>query len=212
MSQGIYIVGAEPRSGKSVIVLGMMEMLSGRMGKVGFFRPVVRDERKPDNITTLIIKRYGLDLSYEKLYGCGYDMARDMFSRNRDEDLLKMILGKYRDLERECDLIVCAGSDYAGPAIPLEFDFNAKLANNLGCAVLPVVQGYGRDTMQVVTAARGLLESLEERKCDSPRPRCQSGSGLPCRCGRRRAEAGAAAGYSRLCTPRTPDPRKTDGR
>jgi phosphate acetyltransferase len=167
MTQGIYIVGAEPRSGKSVIVLGMMEMLSGRMGKVGFFRPVVRDESKPDNITTLIIKRYGLDLSYEKLYGCGYDMARDMFSRNRDEDLLKMILGKYRDLERECDLIVCAGSDYAGPAIPLEFDFNAKLANNLGCAVLPVVQGYGRDAMQVVTAARGFLGSLKERKCDS---------------------------------------------
>jgi phosphate acetyltransferase len=167
MTQGIYIVGAEPRSGKSVMVLGMMEMLSGRMGKIGFFRPVVRDEKKPDNITRLIVKRYGLDLSYEKLYGCGFDMVRDMFSRNRDEDLLKMILGKYRDLERECDLIVCAGTDYAGPAIPLEFDFNAKLANNLGCAVLAVVQGYGRNTMEVVTAARGLLDSLEERKCDS---------------------------------------------
>ncbi len=167
MNQGIYIVSAEPRSGKSVIVLGMMEMLSGSMGKIGFFRPVVRDEGKPDNITRLIIKRYGLDLSYEKLYGCGYDMARDMFSCNRDEDLLKMILGKYRDLERDCDLIVCAGSDYSASAIPLEFDFNAKLANNLGCAVLPVVQGYGRDTMQVATAARGLLDSLEERKCDT---------------------------------------------
>jgi phosphate acetyltransferase len=167
VSQGIYIVGAEPRSGKSVMVLGMMEMLSGRTGKIGFFRPVVRDESKPDNITSLIIKRYGLDLPYEKLYGCGYDVAHDMFSRNRDEDLLKMILGKYRDLERECDLIVCAGSDYAGSAGTLEFDFNAKLANNLGCAVLPVVQGYGRDTMQVVTAAQGLLDSLEERKCDT---------------------------------------------
>jgi len=167
VSQGIYIVGAEPRSGKSVIVLGMMEMLSGRMGKVGFFRPVVRDERKPDNITTLIIKRYGLDLSYEKLYGCGYDIARDMLTRDRDEDLLKMILGKYRDLERECDLIVCTGTDYEGSAIPLEFDFNAKLANNLGCVVLPVVRGYGRDTMEVVSAAQGLLGSLEERKCDS---------------------------------------------
>ncbi len=167
MTQGIYIVGAEPRSGKSVIVLGVMEMLSGSMGKIGFFRPVVRDESKPDNIIRLIIKRYGLDLPYEKLYGCGYDVAHDMISRNRDEDLLKMILGKYRDLERECDLVVCAGSDYSASAIPLEFDFNAKLANNLGCAVLPVVQGYGRDTMQVVTAARGLLDSLEERKCVS---------------------------------------------
>ena len=110
MTQGIYIVGAEPGSGKSVVALGMMEMLSGSMAKIGFFRPVVRDEKKPDNITRLIIKRYGLDLSYEKLYGCGYDLAQGMFSRNREEDLLKMILGKYRDLERECDLIVCAGT------------------------------------------------------------------------------------------------------
>jgi phosphate acetyltransferase len=144
-----------------------MEMLSGSMGKIGFFRPVVRDEKKPDNITSLVIKRYGIDLPYDKLYGCGYDVAHDMFSRNKDEDLLKVILGKYRDLERECDLIVCAGSDYAGSAGTLEFDFNAKLANNLGCAVLPVARGYGRDTMQVVTAARGLLDSLEERKCDT---------------------------------------------
>jgi phosphate acetyltransferase len=47
-----------------------------------------------------------------------------------------------------------------------EFDINARIANNLGCAVLPVVKGYGRDTVQVVSAAQGLLESLEERKCD----------------------------------------------
>ena len=84
MTQGIYIVGAEPGSGKSVIALGMMEMLSGSMGKIGFFRPVVRDESKPDNITRLIIKRYGLDLSYGKLYGCGYDTAHDMLTRNRE--------------------------------------------------------------------------------------------------------------------------------
>src|SRR5271169_1415916 len=60
MSQGIYITSAEPRSGKSVVVLGVMELLSGRMGKVGFFRPVVLDDRKPDAIVNLIIKRYGL--------------------------------------------------------------------------------------------------------------------------------------------------------
>jgi phosphate acetyltransferase len=89
-----------------------------------------------------------------------------MLIRDRDEDLLKLIMEKYKALERECDLIVCAGSDFTGPAAALEFDINAKIANNLGCAVLPVVKGYGRDVMQVVNAAQGLLESLEERKCD----------------------------------------------
>ena len=166
MSQGIYITSAEPRSGKSVIVLGVMEMLSGRMGKVGFFRPVVQDEKKPDNMTNLIIRRYGLKTTYSMLYGCGYDVARDMLVRDRDEDLLKLIMEKYKALEKEYDLIVCGGSDFTGPTAALEFDINAKIANNLGCAVLPVIKGYGRDTMEVVKAAQGLLESLEERTCD----------------------------------------------
>jgi len=166
MSKGIYITSAEPRSGKSVVVLGVMEMLSGRMGKVGFFRPVVQDERKPDNITNLIIRRYDLKMPYAMLHGCSYEVARDMLVRDRDEDLLKLIMEKYKALEEQFDLIVCAGSDATGPTAALEFDINAMIANNLGCAVLPVVNGYGRDTVQVVNAALGLLESLQERKCE----------------------------------------------
>lgn len=166
MSRGIYITSGEPGSGKSVVLLGVMEMLAGHSGKVGFFRPVVRDAQKPDNITNLIISRYDLKIPYEMMYGCGYDVARDMLIRDKDEDFLKLVMEKYKALEKEYDLIVCAGSDFTGPAITLEFDFNAKIANNLGCVALPVVKGCGRDAMQVVNAAQGLLESLEERKCD----------------------------------------------
>jgi len=167
MGQGIYITSAEPGSGKSVVVLGIMEMLAGQGGKTGFFRPVVQDEKKPDNITNLIISRHDLKIPYDMLYGCTFDVAKDMIINDRDDDLLKLIMEKYKALEREYDLIVCAGSDFSGPAAAtLEFDFNAKIANNLGSAVLPVVQGYGRDTLQVVSASQGLIESLEERKCD----------------------------------------------
>ncbi len=166
MSKGLYIASDEPRSGKSVVVLGSMEMLAGQAGKTGFFRPVVHDERKPDSIMDLIIRRYGLKVPYEMLCGCTYDVARDMIIKDREDDLLKLIMEKYKALEGEFDLIVCAGSDFAGPSAMLEFDFNAKIANNLGCSMLPVVKGQGKDAFQVVTAAQGLLESLEERKCD----------------------------------------------
>ena len=166
MCQGIYITSAEPRSGKSVIVLGVMEMLAGQGGKTLFFRPVVRDAQKPDNITNLVTKRYDLKFPYDMLYGCSYDVARDLLARDRDEDLLKLILEKYKALEGECDFIVCAGSDFTSPSSALEFDINAKIANNLGCTVLPVVKGSGRGAKEVVGAAKGLLESLKERKCD----------------------------------------------
>ncbi len=166
MNQGIYITSAEPRSGKSVVVLGIMEILSGRRSKVGFFRPVVLDDKNPDPITALITRRYDPAIPYEKVYGCSYEVAREMILQDRSDDLLKLILEKYRALQEEYDLVVCAGSDFTGPATALEFDFNAKIANNLGCFVLPVVKGYGRDAIQIVRAAQGLLESIKERSCD----------------------------------------------
>lgn len=86
MSQGIYISGAEPRSGKSVVVLGIMEMLFGRMGKVGFFCPVVRDEQDPDNITNLIIRRYDLKIPYPMMCGncCRRDPEAEMETAHQD--------------------------------------------------------------------------------------------------------------------------------
>jgi phosphate acetyltransferase len=165
MSQGIYITSAEPGSGKSVIVLGIMEMIAGQHGRLGFFRPVVLDEKKPDNLTSLIIGRYGLKMGYDMMYGCSFERAREMLIKDNDEELLKLILTKYKAMEAECDLVVCVGSDFTDPAGALEFDFNAKVANNLGCAVLPVVKGRDRDMEQVVSAAQGLLEQLEERQC-----------------------------------------------
>jgi phosphate acetyltransferase len=166
MGHSIYIAGAEPRNGKSAIVLGVMEMIAGQHEKTGFFRPVVHDEERPDKLTDLIIRRYALNIPYGKMYGCSYQTARDMLIRGREDELLKLILDKFKALEQECDFIVCAGSDFTGSAATLEFDLNARVANNLGCAVLPVVKGNGKNAGQIVGATQGLVESLAERQCD----------------------------------------------
>ena len=49
MARSLYITTLAPRSGKSVISLGMMELLSRRIRKVGFFRPIVRTHDESDN-------------------------------------------------------------------------------------------------------------------------------------------------------------------
>ena len=50
MSNKLYIASMEARSGKSVVALGLMEMLSRRLNKIGFFRPVIPDVAKDNNI------------------------------------------------------------------------------------------------------------------------------------------------------------------
>ncbi len=166
MTQNLYITGAERASGKSVIVLAIMEMLSGHGGKVGFFRPVIRSGESRDELIDLIAARYQLDWPFESMYGCSLDVARELITANRYDELLKRILAKYRALQASCDRVLCAGTDYRGGYSALEFDFNSDVANNLGCFILPVVRGNDRGTPEIHDATGAFLKSLQERHCD----------------------------------------------
>jgi phosphate acetyltransferase len=165
MAQSLYIAGTGPQSGKSVVLLGMMEFLSGHGKKVGFFRPVVKAGEEHDSAIYLIASLYNLKFPYDSMYGCTHDTARDMITTGRTSGLMSLILEKYKALEVQCDFVLSLGTDFTGVATALEFDFNAEVANNLGCPVLPVINGLGRTSQQLVIAVRALKESLEERGC-----------------------------------------------
>ncbi|KPJ94864.1 MAG: phosphate acetyltransferase [Gammaproteobacteria bacterium SG8_11] len=166
MAQNIYVAGAEAKNGKSVIALGLMELLSTRTNRLGFFRPVIRSKDVTDSMIELMATRYALSVPYDAMYGCSYEQARDYLSQDRYDELLKVILEKYKSLQTQCDHIVCLGTDYSGVTAALEFDFNADVANNLGCYVMPVVNGYRRNAEQIINAATVFIHLLEERGCD----------------------------------------------
>ncbi|TCT22059.1 phosphate acetyltransferase [Thiobaca trueperi] len=161
--QSVYIAGAGAGSGKSVVVLGFMEMLSAVNQRVGFFRPFAPQGTKPDNLTALIRSRYDLPFPPEMLYGCTVDTARRLLGAGRYDELLKLIMNKFKTLEECCDLVVCAGTDYNGLVSSLEFDFNADLANNFDCRLVVVVRGFGRSQLESLDALRIAHEMMRER-------------------------------------------------
>lgn len=161
MPDSVYIASAAPRSGKTLITLGVMQLLSGRGRRASLFRPVVRSSEVPDALTALIMERYGLDLPYESIYGCTAEVARHLVGTGGYDELLQIVLGKFRALEHECDSVVCVGSDYTGVEGPFEFDFNADLARNLGVPVLAVSSGRDREVAEIIDGVRLLLRGLE---------------------------------------------------
>jgi phosphate acetyltransferase len=163
MAQSMYITGAEALSGKSLLVLGLMEWLWSQGRTVGFFRPVIMSEDQPDRLIHLILARYGSRFPYVAMYGCTYEQALGLIRGDQQEALFELILEKYKALEKECEMVVCAGTDFAGVALP--FGLNAELAYNLGCSVIAVVRGLGKTTRQIVDAMRVVMESLEDRGC-----------------------------------------------
>jgi phosphate acetyltransferase len=164
--QSIYIAGAGAGSGKSVVVLGFMEMLSAVGRKVGFFRPFAPQGAELDNLTALIRARYELPFPPEMLYGCTVETARQFIGSGRYDELLKLIMNKFKMLEEQCDLVVCAGTDYNGLIPSLEFGFNVDLANNFGCSLVAVVKGFGRTPQEAWDALHITHELMRERGAD----------------------------------------------
>ncbi len=166
MSNSMYIAGMGPGSGKSVIVLGVMELLTRQGRKIGFFRPVVAEGAAPDHLAALVTSRYDLSGLVENMFGVTHATARDLISRNNEEELYSRIIEKYRGLAEECDFVVCAGTDYKAMHTALEFEFNVEVARNLGAPLLAVVAGQDRSVGEIVDAVRVLSEFLDTKKCD----------------------------------------------
>ncbi len=166
MVQNLYVTGAERRSGKSTIALSLMELICRKSRRAGFFRPVINTNQEKDPVIDLIVTRYQLPIAYEQMYGCTVSEALEYTAADRTEDLLKLILDKFKSLQSQCDLMLCLGTDYSAGANALEFDFNADVANNLGCLVLPVVCGLKRQPQQIINTTAAFQKSLRERKCD----------------------------------------------
>ena len=164
--QNIYVTGAEQGSGKSIIMLAMMDMLSGYAGKIGFFRPIIHSHEQQDELIQFVRHKYQIDFSYDSMYGCHFEEARSLVENNKYKELLKRILIKFRALSEQCEYMLCVGPDYTGDDSIFEFDFNAEVANNLGCLIMPVVQGQGRNNFQIVDAVNRLKHALLEFDCD----------------------------------------------
>ncbi len=166
MTANLYIASAEPQSSKSLVALGVMEMLSRRISKLGFFRPVIRAGDRPDNDIQLIRARYRLTNPYEASFAMTHDQARRMVAAGEEEELLTQILARYKELDGQCECVVCEGTDFTGVAAAFEFDFNALIANQLGCPVLIVASGQQKTAEEMVSGLHAARAAFVDEGCE----------------------------------------------
>jgi phosphate acetyltransferase len=165
-AKSIYIFGAEPQAGKSIVLLGIMELLSRHVQRLGFFRPLVREEGMNDNAIRLISNRYHLPFPDRIKYGMTYERARALVGEEKYDEVLKRILEEYGSLESKCDVVACLGTGFHDIPPGLALDFNIDLANNLGALAAPVTTGYGQTSQEVIRRSSMLLNLLEAKRCE----------------------------------------------
>ena len=164
MPKNLYVAASEAEAGKSLIVLGMMDFLSRHLTKIGFFRPIVRSAETMDTHIRLIYKRFNLDFDYEDMYGLTSAEMMHLIGSGDNDSIQSIILNKYKNIERKCDFVLVEGSDFKTHLSSYEFDFNVRVANNLGCPIIAVVSGQRKSIDEVVDAVQVMKASLAMEK------------------------------------------------
>ncbi len=165
MLRNLYIAAIEPGSGKSLVLLGVMELLSKRVQKLGFFRPVIHAGAKPDNDIELVQSRYHLDLDYDAQYGLTHDEAQHLVAVGKFDQLLTRVIEKYKHLERQCDFVVCEGINLTDIDPALVDNFDTRVANHLSAPIFVVVNGSGKTPEEVVSIVRTDHEAYRVAGC-----------------------------------------------
>ncbi|MEM6517345.1 MAG: phosphate acetyltransferase [Bacteroidota bacterium] len=146
MTKAIYVATLESHSGKSLVVLGLMQLLLGKMAKVGYFRPVIDDvtDGEIDNHINTVISHFNLDVAIEDAFALTQSQVVDMFNDGRKGEIMDSIISQYKKLEDAYDFVLVEGSDFSSEGSIIEFDLNIDIAKNLGIPVVLVDSGKGK--------------------------------------------------------------------
>jgi len=168
MSDSLFITSTEARSGKSLVSLGVMEILMRKIDRVGFFRPLINTDpnlKVLDNDINLISTHFNLETPYERMYGYTATEANNMISLGREAEILEGIIKKYNELKETCDFVLCEGTDFTSSSAAFELDISAEISKNLGSPVLLVANAYQKSMDDTLRSIEMALESLEEKGC-----------------------------------------------
>ena len=164
MNKGIYVATIEANSGKSIVVLGLMQMLLGKTAKVGYFRPIIDDHEpnESDNHINTVVSHFELDINYKKCFAYTRNQVLNLYNQGRSGEVLDTIISKYKKLEAQFDFVLVEGTDFSHESAILDFDINILIAKNIGLPTIIVANGEGKKIEEVADSIQLAHDTFNE--------------------------------------------------
>ncbi len=164
-NKAVYIATTEANSGKSIASLGLMQLLLGKVAKVGYFRPIIDDlpPGKVDNHINTVTRHFNLALKPEEAYAFHRsEVIRQLNNDNKDA-VIRDIIEKYKALEERFDFILVEGTSFSASDSINEFDINVLIAKNLGVPVIIISHGQDKTEAQIADHIHMAYDSFQEK-------------------------------------------------
>ncbi|MER5885596.1 phosphate acetyltransferase [Streptomyces sp. NPDC001941] len=164
MTRSVYVTGIDRGDGRQVVELGVMELLTRQVDRVGVFRPLVHDG--PDRLFDLLRARYRLAQDATSVYGMDYVEASALLAEQGTDELVSRLVDRFHRVARDFEVVLVLGTDFADTQLPDELALNARLANEFGASVIPVVGGKGQTAESVRAETRNAFRAYDGLGCD----------------------------------------------
>ncbi len=135
MTNAIYLTTTEPFSGKSIIALGLMNLLAGKTENLAYFKPVISTQRNQiDTHLDTIARHFELKTPYKEMFAFTRDEVVKYQNAGKEAFIIDTVIEKFKKLQEQYDFVVVEGTDFMGGTTNLEFDGNISIAKNLRIA------------------------------------------------------------------------------
>ncbi|GFD73492.1 phosphate acetyltransferase [Tenacibaculum sp. KUL113] len=162
MNKAIYIAASDANSGKSMLSLGLMQLLLRKKPKVGYFRPIIDNPigDKRDNHINTVINYFNLKSEYEDCYAFTRSELIRKLNDDREDEIINIIIEKYKKLEEENDFVIIEGTDFSDHGAVIEMDLNVLIAKNIGAPVIIVSGGVNKSLEDFIQSLRLTYDSF----------------------------------------------------
>ena len=132
MTNAIYITTTEPYSGKSIIALGLVNLLTGKTARIAYFKPVVScPPTEKDSHLNTISSHFNLSEAYSDMYVFTRDEVSRHINAGNESYVIDTIIERFKRLQENYDFVVVEGTDFMDNNTNLEFDGNISIVRNL---------------------------------------------------------------------------------
>ncbi|MFB9877174.1 phosphate acetyltransferase [Planobispora siamensis] len=156
--RSIYVAGLGRGDGRQIVELGLMELLTRRVDRIGVFRPIARSERASE----LIEDGYRPAAA---AIGLKAEDAAEVYAQRGAEELISRLVTRFHAFESECDALLVLGSSFATDDLPRELAFNARLAAEFGAPVIVVVGAHADRADEIAMEMRTGYQVFSDLGC-----------------------------------------------
>lgn len=160
MNRSVYVITTSAQSGKSLVSLGLMQMLQRVTSNVAYFKPVVKSKEEKDLHIETMLSHFKLNMTYEESFAFSKNELTEYQNQGNINEVYEVIIEKYKALEEKFDFVIIEGSDFIDETSSFEVDFNASLAQSLNIPVILVVKDNFNTISELVNNTMIEINSL----------------------------------------------------